>query len=198
MTGDNENNNVIPLTQPDKLILLCNECKCPTFNLVANGTMECAYCNAVVHPETSTKWAERVPAPTQDIGEPEKVSNNVMGNATYARKRVMRELNKWADTATMVLVIGYSVDGYGHSWLDIDTEEQREWILKKIDDLKEYVATEIQLNVAHTVNYLLEEEADANEQEPESTTQVEHASEQAPAPDTGEGGTGNSGDASGG
>lgn len=199
MNADNdEKGNVTEFPHPDrnKLMLLC-DCGCETFNLIANGNMECAYCDKVVD-EKSDRWIERMPVPTHASPVEDSddfVRNSYLRTSTFARKKIAKNISHWSDTNQVAMMLGYNNDGRGHLWVDIETEEQREWVMRKLMSLHEYVSTKALLNGPSEVQYTPVEPDDAQQ---ENTTQVEDASEQTGAPDTSEGGTGNTGDASGG
>lgn len=180
-------------TPLDKIMLICGNCRCETFHLLANGTMACAYCDTPVSADSENAWRERMPefdeAGMENVDPP--VHNKFLGSAEFARKRVMRDLNHWSDTGTTALVIGYNVDGMGQSWVDIDTEQQREWVMEKIGQLLAYVG-EMDISSTRTVVYVPEEE-NGNEENVEEASGEGAAEESAQGTD--EGGADGSGDA---
>lgn len=196
-------NNIVadPTIPLNRIMLVCN-CGCETFALYADGGMKCAYCNDPVDPETEKTWRERMPDPSPEelmkieADDDVKVRNIFYGNPEMARRRVMRELSLWSDLNRMALVIGYNIDGTGQSWTSIETEEQREWVLRKIDSLRQYVVDKSIESIGHAFYRPVEDAEDVETAGQESTAQetsgpAVEGDTQAP-----EGGASGSGDAS--
>lgn len=202
MNADNDQpTNITPFPVPnrDKLMLLCS-CGCETFNLIANGTMECAYCNEVVEDTSSSRWIERMPVPTHndyvETGD-DFTRNSYMRTAEFARRKIIKQIVHWSDTKQLAMVLGYSEEGAGHLWVDVHNEEQREWVLRKLLKLHEYVQN-IPLEGPREVEYIPSKEPEngetSNTEETSTTGEIVQAQE-SPA-DTSQGGADGSGDAS--
>lgn len=207
MNADNDHEtNVTPFPHPsrDKLMLLC-ECGCETFNLIANGTMECAYCDKVVG-GNSERWIERMPLPNHDSPVEESddfVRNSYMRTVEFARKKIVKTITHWSDTKQLMMTVGYNAEGDGRLWVDISTEEQREWALVKLEALKEYVARVALEGGPIEVVYTAVPETDEGKEDGEKQERMQEAeqelfaqdgAEESPA-DAEQGGTGSTGDA---
>lgn len=200
MNADNdEPTNITPFPVPnrDKLMLLCG-CGCETFNLIANGTMECAYCSEVVEDTSSSRWIERMPVPTHndhvETGD-DFTRNSYMRTAEFARRKIIKQIVHWSDNRQLAMALGYNEEGAGHLWVDVHNEEQREWVLRKLMKLHEYVQN-IPLEGPREVEYV-----PSKEPENDSTQETQPEELGTPAVETGEaqtasGGASDTGDAS--
>lgn len=59
-----------------------------------------------------------------------------IGNKTFAMRRVIRQVEDWAKSEELAALSAFTKDGSGKHWFDVETEEQKQWILRRIDDMR--------------------------------------------------------------
>lgn len=135
-----------PPQETGRLIYVCGNCDCRTFNLFADGSITCSHCDRELCPceggeGAQENWRRCVPNPPEDTStlptDAGTVNVHYMGDASYARSRTLKNINEWGDK--LVMVVGYHDDGSGRSWFDYETEEQRQWVLRKLAEVVKHV-----------------------------------------------------------
>jgi len=128
--------------EKEDLVFVCN-CSCQSFYIKDDHT-ECTNCgNVPSEDEMGAEW-RRVLPPLPDDPSTLKddggaVTNRLVSDAVMAKKRFMRAVNECADNDTLAMLVSYSSDGSGKHWLSIDTDEQKKWVLRKLDEIRSYV-----------------------------------------------------------
>lgn len=169
--SQNEENNVTSLgnfrkqkeeakaaePQPE-LIYLCTECNCSTWRMVkkpcGQGFVECAMCrNTIVHRDeedlTKAAWhriMDTAPTDPEEVAKlPEdggRVNREDMGSEGLAIRRTVKRIQDAAKKNELVFAGGYQEDGAGFWWMGTRTEEQRDWIVGKMEDIIETLKKE--------------------------------------------------------
>ena len=52
----------------------------------------------------------------------------------------IKSLSDWSTSGHLCFVGGYNLSGEGRYWLDINTEEQRQWVLEKLAEMIHFVS----------------------------------------------------------
>lgn len=135
-------NNV---TKLDAIVFVC-ACGCQSFRMHRNGVMECANCNQTEFDADSGRWLEKVSdieidpnAPT--TGEVGAVDVKLLGNPEFARRSVIRNVEKWNKSNELALIVCYNVNGGGSHWFGIETAEQKQWVIDKLNAILNHVET---------------------------------------------------------
>ena len=117
--------NIVPLRQ-DPMIWVC-ACGCTTFLMLSDGSGECAACGKE-HDFDGSGWV----AGDDVRGKADKFFSDVQGNGSveFARLRVQQMAQ--GDDVTAVVVLRQ--DGSIHTWSAIETDEQAQWLSKKLDE----------------------------------------------------------------
>jgi hypothetical protein len=84
-------------------------------------------------------WAGDLPP-----GPDPKTNSSIMGytntistgEVEVARRRVVRQVEQWSKADTLALVVAYDTEAASRTWATIETEQQRDWILKRIEELR--------------------------------------------------------------
>lgn len=126
--------NVIPFKPADPLIFVCG-CGCQSFRIQSNDTFECCNCHDV---KASGEWVKHLPdvpnePPERDSGGTLAVT--AIGNKEFAMRRVIRQIEDWAKSEELAALSAFTKDGSGKHWFDVETEEQKQWILRRINDI---------------------------------------------------------------
>ena len=143
---------------PQRLYLVCPSCRVMSFNLVAVVPqvgaslyeVHCAGCDEVVtstvNPDgshnTEFRWAKELPdtPPAGNITDLMGYANSIStGSPELARRRVQKHIDRWVDKDTLALLVGYNTDSESTMWMNFVTEEQRGWVLRKLDEIKDTV-----------------------------------------------------------
>lgn len=150
--------NVVPLKPKviaevervtEKCVFICGACECRTFNLFDDGTIACAYCEEELRPyegggATQGQWRTCLPPVPQDRSQLETeagtVNVNHLGDTSLARRHVVKKLNDWNKDDQLAMIVGYAKNAASHGWFGIESEEQRGWMLEKIDSLRKHIA----------------------------------------------------------
>lgn len=129
----------VELAEGERLVLVCKKCDCSTFQLRSDGQIECSMCDEFVEPDTVhydwMKLAPDTPEPGAEVQEGGAVLNNCLPSATMARDRVTKRLLEWNKGKSTVLISVYNDDGAGMFWTGAETEDQREWIIRKLNEV---------------------------------------------------------------
>lgn len=159
--NDNENDDE---NRIQEFYLVCPSCRVMSFNVVAlvpqvgrtEHEIRCAGCDSVVtsgsasdspdytgNPEDDRfTWANdmpRIPPAGRMVdlmGYTDIVST---GYPSLAKRRVMKRVEEWAKGDTLALLVAYDSSGTGSTWMNYTTEEQRGWVLRRLDELRKMV-----------------------------------------------------------
>jgi hypothetical protein len=145
-----------PVEPAERLLFVCGECQCRTFNLMSDGSIECSYCDEPLRPGEGeeSQWRKCMPSHPEDtskIKEDTGFSEHQLPDASMARRRTLKRVTEWEGAGTAAILGGVNKDAEGSWWVDFDTEEQRQWVLRRISEIREFV-TEYELGtpaVAH-------------------------------------------------
>lgn len=133
---DASNDNVVPLRreedQPPRTIWIC-QCGCSTFELSNDGSAQCAFCHTTR--DEGGGWFRKDHEPEWDGIDP---ISNVQGNGSveFAQRVVAKRAH--SDDAVLLLVV--RKEGTIHTWSDLETKEQVEWVFRRMDDAKELIS----------------------------------------------------------
>ena len=118
----------------EKLVWVCGLCDCTTFRLYNDGTVECALCGSVS--DDTDGWVESLKDKPVKEGETDEGTWSVTGIGTvdFARKRVMRMINEWEENGKLAVVAAWDLDGDAKMWADIETQEQKDWMVRKVSE----------------------------------------------------------------
>lgn len=142
--------NKPPEPDTDEYVFVCGNCRCRTFNLLAGGTIKCSFCDTKLEVDAADKydadqWQRRHPVLPDDkkaqVGDEPSNSTDTHDtpDETLARRRVMGHLDDWAAGNDLVLIGGYNKHGEGRWWMDIRSDEQKEWVMERLEHLKNWV-----------------------------------------------------------
>lgn len=133
-----------PVEPEELLVYVCGACSCRTFNIQSDGKIVCSSCDEPTdYPESHSDWrrlVKPVPKDTADLPDDGRtVNNSQVGSKSLAVNRVMKRLKQWVDMGSARIIIGYDSEGAGSAWMDFENEEQRAWVLRQLDDVRQYV-----------------------------------------------------------
>lgn len=125
-----------------QLVAICSECQCNTFKCFADGTVKCSYCETPLVPNhpNEENWERCIPEPPADpsiVKEAKSTTRSGVPDNTMSRRRTLKIINKW--DGDIELVDGYHKDGTGRWWTNISTEEDREYVLRKVAEVIDWV-----------------------------------------------------------
>lgn len=136
MTG-----NVVQFPPPDQLIYVC-DCGCQSFRLYPSAAVECANCGlSHTVPDAVGEWLKQLPDLPETITRTDAGTITVKALRTpdFARAQVLRDLNDWAKSGELELIVGYRTDGNGKNWSNVQTQDQKEWVLRKLRQLTAHI-----------------------------------------------------------
>ena len=123
--------DVIPLVSVEPMLWVCN-CGCSSFEVLSDHTLRCAMCGTVSQdvggwslPDPSNIRDPDLPAPIRQVGG--------NGEVDFARNATLRHSEETDVVAHAVIKEG----GRIHLWSNAETPDQRAWIRRRFDDLKE-------------------------------------------------------------
>lgn len=118
--------NVVTIHQ-EPMLWVC-VCGCTTFHALSDGTGECAACNKP-HDFEGSGWIVRI---DDRVFTGNDVFRDVQGNGSieFARRRVA-DLAAGDDVVALVVL---RVGGEIHTWSDVETGEQVEWLERRMSD----------------------------------------------------------------
>lgn len=126
--------NVIPFKPADPLIWVCR-CGCQSWRLQSDGQIECCNCLNIScdhHGDWITHLPEPVPTDQTTAGT---LIVKAMGNAGFARNGVVRTIEQLHKDDKISLLSVYDTDGYGKHWTNIETQEDKDFCLRKLHEL---------------------------------------------------------------
>lgn len=132
--------------EAERMLLVCVRCSCRTWNLMCDGTIECANCdNTVSHDRTDPAdldWrriTQTAPSDPEVIAKlPDDggtISSVSTGDTNFARTRVFKKTERWFKENKIAMLICYHEDGEGSSWFNSEDEEGVERFVEKLEDL---------------------------------------------------------------
>jgi len=124
--------SVVNFPAPVPQIWVCS-CGCSTFSLRADGEAECAACENIIDAGSGGWFPAIKEGPERDPAADPPV-NDVQGNGSvdFARQRI-QQVSQGDDVAALLVV---RACGTIHAWGSFETAEQREWIMRKLDQAK--------------------------------------------------------------
>lgn len=122
--------NVVEL-HPSKAayIWLCGKCGCKTWFVRQDGELECPSCENI----SDAGWLELPAVSAETIVE--EPNTTVVNFASH--EMALRSVLVHASKSEACLVLVLRRDGHIDSWKDIETDEQREWLRRRIETFKE-------------------------------------------------------------
>jgi uncharacterized Zn finger protein (UPF0148 family) len=120
----------------DRIVFVCG-CRCRSFFLYQDGNISCANCDTETFTENNARWAAETKDISPEVQGDDSGTTNVrsLGRPEIARRHTMKEINNWSSSDNLAMVIAYNVDGSGKQWLDIQTQEQKDWCIQKLEEL---------------------------------------------------------------
>jgi hypothetical protein len=129
-------NNVVDLPKRERLIWMCGHCGCTSFYLYNDQTSECAGCGFIGEgAEWVTPIEDGPKSPEKDNGG--SVSVVAIGSPQFAKARTMKAIHSRSDE--IALVGAWFEDGSSKSWCGAETEEQKEWTVRKLRELADHI-----------------------------------------------------------
>jgi DNA-directed RNA polymerase subunit RPC12/RpoP len=137
-----------PTPEPEeRLLLVCSNCNCRSWNLMGDGTIECANCSSILSMDRDDPaemgWrrilenAPTDPESIKSLPDDRGTVNDVQtGDVNLARARTFRKIEEMYKKNEAAMMLAYREDGSSHAWFNVETKEQQEWVVRK---LKEYV-----------------------------------------------------------
>jgi hypothetical protein len=124
-----------------EFILVCEDCMCTTFQVVLNGNLRCAECereSSEAAPQLN--FARHVPENTEEIKNPEDAQKTLrFQGQDIAEARVVRKVNEWYKARTLIFAAACTSDAHTIQWTGIETEEHREWLYRRLDELRDWL-----------------------------------------------------------
>lgn len=137
--------NVVDLPKRERLIWTCAHCGCSTFYLYNDQTSECAGCE---HVSAAGEWVTPIlnkpHAPEKDNAG--SLSVIAIGSIQFAKRNVVKKINARSDEIAMVAA--WFEDGSSTSWAGAETEEQRQWTVRKLNEMAGFIAQKPTVEVA--------------------------------------------------
>lgn len=103
-------------------------CGCETFFLRADYTIECAHCGKI---SDGGVWCDKLPDEVKAEPWPRQIV--VRLDTSQANLKHIMSKARVEDTACLLVV---QRNGLVHSWRHIETDEQRDWLLRRLDEAK--------------------------------------------------------------
>jgi hypothetical protein len=109
-------------------------CGCSTFELLASGATRCASCSVVS--QNNGGWYTP-PVTTEYTGAEPFVDVQANGEVEFSRRRLSRRA---MDPETCCIVV-LSRNGEISTWSDIETQEQSDWVKRRLSHGAELINT---------------------------------------------------------
>lgn len=133
---------VVPIAHKpvEDVVLMCGNCHCLSHYISADYRVQCAGCGQYIS-DKDGEWVLNLPPVPDEVQQApdDMVEHAVVGNRHLARKRVMRRLEKMDKADELKAIFGYAENGEGAFWMGMVTEDDREWMLRKLNTLTEHV-----------------------------------------------------------
>jgi hypothetical protein len=140
-------NDVIKFPTPavpekEDLVFVC-ECSCQSF-YIKDDHVECTNCGTVPCVScTGSEWRKVLPVLPEDTStlkdDGGTVTSKVIDDDVFTMKRFIKGVNEWADNGELAALMSYNYDGAGKHWLTINTKERKEWVIRRMEEMLEYV-----------------------------------------------------------
>jgi hypothetical protein len=136
--------NVVQFPAASPLVYVCS-CGCQSFRIYASGMIECANCGEdhQRHADGTPVggWVKTLPD-TPDVAAIERDEGGTIvvkatGAADFASASVLQKLTKWTKRGSIAALFGFDNDGSGSHWTDVCTEDQKQWVLRKLRELNQ-------------------------------------------------------------
>lgn len=129
--------SIINFPKPERLIFTCGHCGCSTFYLYDDETIECAGCN---FKSNGGEWVTPLQSHSKS---PEKDNSGsvdmiAIGSIEFARRRVVKRIMD--EQSDLAFVAGWFEEGGMTSWSGAETEEQKDWTVRKLRELADAIA----------------------------------------------------------
>jgi hypothetical protein len=151
------------------MLFTCHMCDCRSWKLLSTGAIECANCESYFfvsdtceeHTDDGIRgWRRIIEAAPEDPStvpdEGDTVNVRAMPDETLASRSVFRDMERWHQNKKLTFVGGYHEDGRGRWWIGAHNSEQRDWIVRKIEEIVENLkstkypdADQGELNIEH-------------------------------------------------
>lgn len=139
-----------PLADDEELIFVCTNCNCRTWRLKASGAIECSSCDNEVHPDekdpADAGWRRIVDSAPKDKDEiaalPDDagtINKHDYGDVSLARRRVLKIAQEASKDNTLAFLGMYEEDGAGNWWMNLQSAERRDDIVKKIREMADHL-----------------------------------------------------------
>ena len=137
-----------PTTEPEedmsKYILVCQDCKCTTFQVKLNGDLVCAECDlesSEYAPQLN--FARHVPENAEEIDnfDGAKKVTRFQKEGDLTRARVVKRINEWYKDNSLIFAVAYSEGNGAIQWTGVETATEREWVYRQIDGMKRWLGT---------------------------------------------------------
>lgn len=130
----NGKSDAIPDTEKDNVIWICG-CGCQSFILHDDNTIQCTHCdNHIEQDLTQGQWARQV-VRYEDVENDDggTIIHNLTDDTNFSRLRTKKLINDWFDKNEVALAIVYKADGTSKSWQVIETQEQKDWLIRILE-----------------------------------------------------------------
>lgn len=135
----------------EELVFVCT-CGTRTFEVMGHtnseceGYLKCSGCGNEVEVEGSD-WRKKLPpVPDDTEGLQDTIGTTIHSRSNSPTNlvvlRVLRNIGKW-DPDDIALMVGFHEDGAGEQFFTFNTEEQRQWVLDRLDQVKDYVTKRV-------------------------------------------------------
>jgi hypothetical protein len=124
--------NIIDFQKRERLIWTCGHCGCSTFYLYSDETTECAGCG---HASEGGEWVTPL---AEEKKSPEKnnagsINSIAIGSVEFAKRRVLKKIND--NSGELAFVASWFEDGGMTSWSGAQTDEQKDWVVRRLQEL---------------------------------------------------------------
>lgn len=121
-----------------KLVWHCGICGCSTFSLFSDGSCACAGCRRESEGQEWVQYLPDIPDETPEKTDAGSVISINWGDALNARNRTVEYA---VENIEKIAFIGVWLhDGQSRLWENIQTKVQRDWCLRRMDELKSFIA----------------------------------------------------------
>jgi hypothetical protein len=137
MSMTDDNITPFPKLETDKIIYVCS-CRCQSFRVLSSGKIECCNCETIQN-ESVGEWVKQLPKIPDEITATDAgtVKATALGSAEFAKLSVLREIDRWSKSNDLVFICAYHDNGTGKHWFNINSEHEKEWIIRKLENLLE-------------------------------------------------------------
>ncbi len=130
----------------ERMVYVCSNCSCRSYNLFADGSIACSYCELILSPGDVgseygdwLKCTDGAAVKDKDDFDPKPFDQHHFADCSLARRQITKKIMGWADSEQLEFITAFNTDGSATSWHNIETEEQRQWILDRMMEAMDYV-----------------------------------------------------------